>query len=157
MLSALEFLIAAVLVASLLVMSILDFALSGVNQIAVRRLADTSGSKSSPLWAAMVEARAEVLMAIHISIQTLLIAIAVLLTGAFLRAPLPDSLALPAGAATTLVLVLIFRQLVPRAVAIGNPDGVLARLVPALTVPYYVLRPLVPDDDVGLESLPPVG
>ena len=108
MLSALEFLIAAVLVASLLVMSILDFALSGVNQIAVRRLADASGSKSSPLWAAMVEARAEVLMAIHISIQTLLIAIAVLLTGAFLRAPLPDSLALPAGAATTLVLVLIF-------------------------------------------------
>ena len=143
MLSALEFLIAAVLVGSLLVMSILDFALAGVNQIAVRRLADASGSKSRPLWAAMVEARAEVLMAIHISIQTLLIAIAVLLTGAFLRAPLPDALALPAGASATLLLVLIFRQLVPRAVAIGNPDGVLARLVPALTVPYYVFRPVV--------------
>ncbi len=143
MLSALEFLIAAVLVASLLVMSILDFALGGVNQIALRRLADASGSKSSPLWAAMVESRAEVLMVIHISIQTLLIAIAVLLTGAFLRTPLHDALALPAGAATTLVLVLVFRQLLPRAVAIGNPEGVLARLVPTLTVPYYLLRPLV--------------
>ena len=143
MLSVLEFLIAAVLVASLLVMSILDFALGGVNQIALRRLADGSPSKSSPLWAAMVEARAEVLMAIHISIQTLLIAIAVLLTGAFLRAPFHGALALSAGGATTLVLVLVFRQLVPRAVAIGNPDGVLARLVPALTIPYYLFRPLV--------------
>lgn len=143
MLSALEFLIAGVLVVSLLVMSILDFALENVNQITMRRLAEAPRLKSKPLWDAMVNVREEVLMAVHICIQTLLIAIAVLLTGALLRTTLHEVIALSIGALTTFILVVVFRQLLPRVVAIGNPDWVLSRLVPALTVPYYLLRPLV--------------
>lgn len=143
MLSTVHVLIALILLGALLLMSVLDFALASLNKIALRRLADAAGAKSGPLWVAMIESRAEVLTAIHISIQILLISIAVLMTSAFMDTDLPDGLALLAGAVTTLCLVLVFRQFIPRAMATANPDGILARLVPTLTIPYYLLFPLV--------------
>ncbi len=143
MLSAMELLVAAALVTALHVMSVLDFALAGISKIALRRLVDATETRRSPLIGTLVEERNEVLMAVHIGIQALLISIAVLLTGAFLRTALHFAVALLAAAGTTLVIVLVFRQLVPRALALRNPEQVLARLVPVLTVPYYILRPLV--------------
>ncbi len=144
MLSAVEFLIAAGLVVALLVMSVLDFALAGISKIALRRLIDDSpDQRRSPLLVTLLEDRSEVLMAVHIGTQALLIAIAVLLTGAFLRTPLHFAVALPVAAGTTLVIVLIFRQLVPRALARRNPELALGRLVRVMSVPYYIFRPLV--------------
>ena len=139
----LEIAVVAVLVLALLVMSILDFALTDVNKIALRRISESGARRQSSLIESLAEARTEVLMAIHISIQTVLIALAVLLTGAFMRLSLHYLIALPAAAGTTLLLVLAFRQLVPRAIALRDPELVLDRLFPLLLVPYYVLRPLV--------------
>ena len=139
----LEIAVFALLVLALLVMSILDFALTDVNKIALRRISESGARRQSSLIESLAEARTEVLMAIHISIQTVLIALAVLLTGAFMRLSLHYLIALPAAAGTTLLLVLAFRQLVPRAIALRDPELVLDRLFPLLMVPYYVLRPLV--------------
>ena len=143
MLIELQFLLTVLLVLALLVMSILDFALSGVNKIALRRIAERSGAGKSALIDSLAAARAEVLMVIHISVQILLICIAVLLTYAFLESSLHYALALAAAAGSTLALVLIFRQIVPRAIALGNAEIVLTRLLPALGFPYVILRPLV--------------
>ena len=143
MLSALELLVVAALVAALLVLSVLDFALDGITKISLRRLIDAPGARRSPLMGSLVEDRAEVLMAVHIGIQALLIAISVLLTGAFLRAPFHFAVALPSAAGLTLVIVLVFRQLVPRALAIRNPDLMLGRLTRVMSVPYFIFRPLV--------------
>ncbi len=138
----LELFIAAALVLGLLVMSVLDFALGAVNKIALRRITENREGRQRQLTEALAEARAEVLMVVHITIQTLLVALAVLLAGTFLTYPLPFIVALPLAAAMTLILVLAFRQLVPRAIALRSPDDVLERLIPVLAIPYFILRPL---------------
>ena len=132
----------AILILGLVVMSVLDFALGAVNKIALRRITDNRGGQQRQLTEALAEARAEVLMVIHITIQTLLVALAVLLTGTFLSYPLAPIAALPLAGASTLIIVLTFRQLVPRALALRSPDDVLKRLIPVLAIPYFVLRPL---------------
>jgi CBS domain containing-hemolysin-like protein len=142
MLIEVELLMVAALVAVLLVFSILDFALAGVNKIALRRIIDAPPRKNA-LKDSLVDSRAEVLMAVHISIQTMLIAIAVLLTDVALRHTSSYAVALPAAAGTTVLLVLIFRQLVPRAIALRDPEAALGRLVAVLGIPYFVLRPIV--------------
>jgi putative hemolysin len=138
----LELLLAAILVLGLFVMSLLDFALGAVNKIALRRITENRGGQQRQLTEALAEARAEVLMVVHITIQTLLVALAVLLTGTFLSYPLVPIVALPLAGATTLIIVLTFRQLVPRALALRSPDEVLERLIPVLAIPYFILRPL---------------
>lgn len=143
MLSQLELLIVAGLVAVLLILSILDFALAGVNKMALRRLTESVPQKGNALKESLLDARTEVLMAIHISIQTILIAIAVILTDVSLRYVSEVALALVGAAGATVILVLMFRQLLPRAIALRNPEAVLVRLVSVLGIPYFILRPIV--------------
>ena len=143
MLIQLEILIVAGLVVILLLLSVLDFALAGVNKIALRRITEAASKRKNVLKESLLDSRPEVLMAIHISIQTMLIAIAVLLTDFFLRHMVSPAAALGTAAGTTVLLVLVFRQLLPRAVAIRDPEAALARLVPVLGIPYFVLRPVV--------------
>jgi CBS domain containing-hemolysin-like protein len=143
MLIEVEFLIVAALAALLLILSILDFALTGVNKIALRRIADAPPGRGRALKDSLVDERTEVLMAIHISIQTILIAIAVFLTDFSLRYAGGYALALPLAGGATLVLVLLFRQLLPRAIALRDPEAVLDRLAFVLGLPYFLLRPLV--------------
>ena len=142
MLIELQLVIAAVLALGLLVMSVLDFALEAVNKIALRRITDNGEGRRSRLMESLSEARAEVLLVVHITIQTLLVVLAVLLTGTFLSFPLPLLAALPLAWATTLIIVLVFRQLVPRAIALRSPDDVLERLIPVLAIPYFILYPV---------------
>ena len=142
MLIEIQLFIAAILVVGLFVMSVLDFALAGVNKIALRRITESRQGRQRQLTKALGEVRAEVLLVIHITIQTLLVALAVLLTGTFLGYPLPLFVALLLAMVTTLIIVLAFRQLVPRAIALRDPDEVLDRFIPILAIPYFVLRPL---------------
>jgi CBS domain containing-hemolysin-like protein len=143
MLTPLEILAVAVLVVVLLVLSVLDFALAGVNKIALRRITETAPRSHNSLKNALVESREEVLMAIHISIQTMLIAIAVLLTYYSIEYTVDYRVSLPSALGATVALVLVFRQLLPRAIALRDPEAVLSRLVSVLGVPYFLLRPLV--------------
>jgi len=143
MLIQVELLIVLALVGILLLLSILDFALVGVNKIALRRITEGTARGRNALNESLLESRQEVLMAIHISIQMMLIAIAVLLTDVSLRYSARPAVALVSAAAATVGLVLVFRQLLPRAIALRDPEAVLARLVSVLGIPYFILRPLV--------------
>lgn len=142
MLIEVELLVVAGLVMVLLVLSVLDFALGGINKIALRRITEAAPRHRNALKDSLLDSRGEVLMAIHISIQTMLIAIAVLLTDVSLSS-LGHPAGLPVAALATIVLVLMFRQLLPRAIALRDPEAVLVRLVNVLGIPYFVLRPLV--------------
>ena len=85
MLSGSELLIAGLFILSLLLMSVLDIALSSVTKISVRRLLDNPKVKSAPALVALVENRGEVLLSVHLFIELLVVASAVFLFGAFGR------------------------------------------------------------------------
>ncbi len=143
MLIELPLVLTTILVAALLLLSVLDFALAGLNKIALRRIVENASKQGSSFGRSMLESGPEALMAIHIAIQSLLIVLAILLSSTAIALGLPYGIALPASAGLTLILVLAFRQLVPRAIASRDPEGIVTRLVPVLAIPYYLLAPLV--------------
>ena len=143
MLIELPLVLATILVAALLLLSVLDFALASLNKIALRRIVENASKRRSSFGRPMLESGPEALMAIHIAIQSLLIVLAVLISSTAIALGLPYGIALPASAGLTLILVLAFRQLVPRAIASRDPEGIVTRLVPVLAIPYYLLAPLV--------------
>ena len=142
MLSGIEAFIALLLALAVLLVSIIDFALSGARKITLRRLTEGPNGRPVPLLLKLVDARSEVLMTVHITLQVLLVLIAVLLASTFVR----STLSYPAALAGTLILLLIvilgLRQLVPRIVAGRDPEKVLIGLFPLLRVLYVLLRPV---------------
>jgi CBS domain containing-hemolysin-like protein len=141
MLSGSELLIAGLFIVALLLMSIVDIALSSVTRIAVRRLLDRPKIKSAPALVALVENRDAVLLSVHILIQLLLIAGSVFLFGAFSRRQVPLVAGMPGTILLMFILVLIFRQLIPRIVATRDPEMVLLYLRPFLQAAHLVMRP----------------
>ena len=132
-----------VLVAALTLMSVLDFALSGVSKLALRRITETATIRSNALSETLVDKPADILMAIHILIQALIISIAVLLGGLAQAMGLHYATALSFAGGVTLGIVLLFRQLLPRAIALRDPEAVLALLLPVIVVPFYLVAPAV--------------
>src|SRR5262245_5607224 len=141
MLSGSELLIAGLFVLSLLLMSILDIALSSVTKISVRRLLDNPKVKSAPALVALVENRSEVLLSVHLFIELLVVAGAVFLFGAFGRREIPYVAGMPGTIAAIFTIVLIFRQLVPRVVATRRPEKVLLYLLPLLRFTHLLMLP----------------
>lgn len=141
MLIGIELITAGILVVALALMSIIDFAFAGVNKISLRRLMDTKKSKPIPLLLEMVDRRVEGLIAIHIGIQLVLIVIAILLAGAFIRSPFPYPVSLVIAIVLMLAVILVFRQLIPRMFVSRNPEFFLLHLFPLFKVFYYALRP----------------
>src|SRR5436853_7794595 len=82
MLSGTEVFIAALFIVALTLMSTIDVAFANVNKVAVRRLVDGPRGKAASSLATLLDTRAEVLTSIHIVIQLLLVAGAVLLVTA---------------------------------------------------------------------------
>jgi CBS domain containing-hemolysin-like protein len=141
MLSPYELLIAGLFIAALLLVSIVDIALSNVNKISVRRFLDNPKIKSAPALVALVENRAEVILSVNILIQLLIVSGAVFLFGAFGRRQIPYVAGMPGTIALMFVLMLVFRQLIPRIIATRNPDVVLLRLLPLLALAHFVMKP----------------
>jgi len=142
MLNATEIGIALLFVVVLLLMSIIDAAFNSINKISFRRVLESSKSKTAPALAVMLESRTEVLMSIHLFIQLLLVSGAVFLFAAFNRHQVPYFAGMPGTIVLMFVLIVLFRQLVPRLVAARNPEVVLIYLFPALVVCWVLLRPL---------------
>src|SRR5207247_129598 len=69
MLSETELLAAALFIAGLTVMSIIEVAFANVNKVSLRRQVDGSKGKAAASIAALLDARTEALTSIHISIQ----------------------------------------------------------------------------------------
>ena len=140
MLNATELGIAVLFVLSLFVTSVLDIAFSSINRISFRRFLEKPEFKAAPALASLLESRTEVLLSIHLLIQSLLVAGAVFLFAAFNRrdayvAGMPGTIVL------MFVLIVLFRQLIPRLVAARNPELVLFYMFPVFRLCVLVMRP----------------
>lgn len=141
MLNATELGVAAVFVLALLLLSILEVAFSNTSKISFRRVLDNPGIKVSPALPSLLESRAEVLMSIHLLVQALLVSGSVFLFAAFNRHQVPYFAGLPGTIVLMFVLIMLFRQLIPRLVVARNPEMTLVYMFPALRLCWLLMRP----------------
>jgi CBS domain containing-hemolysin-like protein len=142
MLTGTEFLIGTLFTLALLVMSVIDVAFTNVSKVAVRRLVDRPRSKAAPALAAMLEKRPEVLTSIHIIIQLMLVAGAVFVFTIFERRALRYSASVLGTVGIMMLVILIFRHLLPRIITMRSPEVMLLRLFRILRISHGTLRPL---------------
>jgi len=142
MLSGTELLIGALFIVALLAMSIIDVAFTNVSKVAVRRLLDRPKAKAAASLAAMLEKRAEVLTSIHIIIQLFLVAGAVFAFTVFERRQVRYWLSVLGTVAVMMLVILLFRQLLPRIITMRSPEVVLLRLLPLFKIAHTTLRPV---------------
>jgi CBS domain containing-hemolysin-like protein len=139
-LNATELAIAVLFVLALLVTSVLEIAFSSINRISFRRYLEKPEFKAVPALATYLESRTEVLMSLHLLIQAILVAGAVFLFAAFNRreayvAGMPGTIGL------MFVLIILFRQLIPRLVAARNPEMVVIYMFPLFRICSMLMRP----------------
>jgi len=139
-LSATELAIAVLFVLTLLVTSVLEIAFSSINRISFRRYLEKPEFKTARAMSVLLESRTEVLMSLHLFIQLLMVAGAVFLFAAFNGRQVPYL----AGWGTIglmFVLIILFRQLIPRLIAARNPEMVLLYMFPLFGIFSLVFRP----------------
>ena len=141
MLSAKELGIAVLFVLTLFVTSVLDIAFSSINKISFRRFLEKPEIKFAPSLAQLLESRTEVLMSIHLFIQSLMVAGAVFLFAAFNARQVPYVAGIPGTVILMFVLIALFRQLIPRLVAARNPEMVLIYMFPIFRLLCGIMRP----------------
>src|SRR5262245_56264322 len=122
MLSATELGIAVLFVLGLLLTSVVDVAFSSVNKISFRRFLVEPEAKAVPRLAVLLENRTEVLLSIHLLIQSLLVAGAVFLFASFNARTVPYVAGMPGTIVLMFVIIGLFRQLIPRLVIARNPE-----------------------------------
>src|SRR5262249_34039401 len=121
---------------------IIDIAFANVNKVSVRRLVDHPHAKAAPMLAAMLDRRAEVLTSIHVVIQLLLVLGSVLVFTALQMRAIPYT-GLVAGTLVIMMLVIaIFRHLLPRIITMRSPETVLLRLFRVFRVVHLAVRPI---------------
>ena len=142
MLSGTEVLVGLLFIAALLVMSTIDIAFTTVNKVSVRRLVDRPHAKAAPILASMLENRSEVLTSLHVVIQLMLVLGSVLAFSAW-QARTTSFGASVAGTLVIMMLIIaIFRHLLPRMLTLRNPETVLLRLFPIFRIVYLAVRPI---------------
>jgi len=142
MLSGTEVLIVIGFVIALALMSTIDVAFATANKVSVRRLLDGPKGKTALSLATLLETRTDVLTSIHILVQLLMVSGAVLLFAALQRTSLPYGLSVLTAVAVMMLLIMIFRQLIPRIITYRNPEAVLVYLFPILNAVHLILTPI---------------
>jgi len=136
----LEIGLALVLLIVLSVLATVDMAFAQLSDVGLRRLIGENGEKpelrSRPFLQQALENRPRFGFALSATIQILLVVVAVLITSISLGL-LPDPRFVPVGLLAGLILVGIFRQLIPLFISTHNPEGTLLFLLP-------LVRPLFP-------------
>jgi len=136
----LEIGLALVLLIVLSVLATVDMAFAQLSDVGLRRLIGENGEKpqlrSKPFLQQALENRPRFGFALSATIQILLVVVAVLITSISLRL-LPDPRFVPVGLLAGLIMVGIFRQLIPLFISTRNPEGTLLFLLP-------LVRPLFP-------------
>ena len=141
MLNATELGIAILFVFALFLTSVLEIAFSSINRISFRRVLEKPEIKVGPALAALLNSRTEVLISLHLLIQSLMVAGAVFLFAAFARRQVPYVAGMPGTIVLMFVLIVLFRQLIPRLVAARNPEMVIIYLFPAFRLCTLLMRP----------------
>src|SRR3990172_6901361 len=142
MLSGTELLSGALFSIVLILMSIIDAAFTNLSKVSARRLLDRPRAKAAATLVAWLDTRAEVLTSIHIIIQFLLVSGAVFLYGIFQRRQIPYVGGALATVIVMMLIILVFRHLIPRIIAMRSPETVLLRLFPLFRIAHFTLRPL---------------
>jgi putative hemolysin len=137
-----ELIIGGLFVVALTVLSTIDAALANVNKVSVRRLVDGPRGKTASSLAGLLESRNEAATSIHILIQLLLVAGAILLFTALESRPIPYTALVIAAVAGMMFVILIFRHLIPRILALRSPEMVLLHLFPVFKAAHLVLSPV---------------
>jgi CBS domain containing-hemolysin-like protein len=140
-LSATELGVAVLFILALLLFSILDVAFSNTSRISFRRILDNPSIKVSAALPSMLESRTEVLMSINLLVQVLLVSGSVFLFTVFNRHHVRYVASLPGTIGLMFVLIMLFRQLIPRLVVARNPEMTLVYLFPALRLCWLLMRP----------------
>lgn len=141
MLSATELAIAVLFVLTLLVTSVLEIAFSSINRISFRRYLEKPEFKTAPVLATLLESRTEVLMSLHLFIQLLMVAGAVFLFAAFNAREVRYVAGMPGTIGLMFVLIILFRQLIPRLIAARHPEMVLFYMFPLFGIFSLLFRP----------------
>jgi putative hemolysin len=142
MLSGTEFLIGLLFILALLIVSTIDASFSAVNKVSIRRLVDRPRVKAAPLLAAMVEKRAEVMTSVHLVIQFLLVLGSVFVFNAFRLREIGYGVPLVGTVGVMMVILVIFRHLLPRVITMRSPETILVYLFPVFKVVHLAIRPI---------------
>jgi CBS domain containing-hemolysin-like protein len=142
MLTGTEFLIGLLFVLALLVISTIEAAFTTVNKVSIRRLIDHPGGKRAPLLAAMLEKRAEVMTSIHLVIQLLLVLGSVFVFSAFRAREIGYGVPLGGTLVVMMVVLFVFRHLLPRVITMRSPEMILLWLFPVFRMVHLAIRPV---------------
>ena len=136
---------AGVLLAALLfllvltLLSILEMSLGRTNKVAMRRMVEKLSPEAAGQIRQLMDNRLESQVDIYVGIQVCSASIAIVLTG-YLHSQLDSYLAtLPAALGLMFLVVVIFRQLIPRVCTFHKPERAVRTLLPS----YRLLRPVL--------------
>ncbi len=143
----LEIGLAVVLLIVLSVLATVDMAFAQLSDVGLRRLIGENGEKpeprARPFLQQALENRPRFGFALSATIQILLVVVAVLITSLSLNL-LPDPRFVPVGLLAGLILVGIFRQLIPLFISTRNPEGTLLFLLPVVR-PFFPVMAFIAD------------
>ena len=136
---------AGVLLAALLfllvltLLSIFEMSLSRTNKVAMRRMVEKLSPEAAGQIKQLMDSRLESQVDIYVGIQVCSVSIAIVLTG-YLHSQFDSYLTtLPAALGLMFLVVVIFRQLIPRICTFHKPERVVLTLLPS----YRLLRPVL--------------
>jgi CBS domain containing-hemolysin-like protein len=141
MLSATEVVTAFVLWAALLITSIFEVAFGSMTRISLRRLLEKHDIKPAPMLMSLLGSRSEILMSLQLLTQVLLVCGTVLMFIVFGRREVPYAAGTTVTIIVMFVVILLFRQFVPRLIAMRNPEMVLVRFFRAFQFCTLVMWP----------------
>jgi len=136
---------AGVLLAALLfllvltLLSIFEMSLSRTNKVAMRRMVEKLSPDAAGQIKQLMDSRLESQVDVYVGIQVCSVSIAIVLTG-YLHSQFNNYLTtLPTALGLMFLVVVIFRQLIPRICTFHKPERVVLTLLPS----YRLLRPVL--------------
>jgi putative hemolysin len=132
-------LLALLLLSVATLLSIFEMGLSRVSKVTVRRLVEKHKSKTTEQLKNLANNRLESLISVYVAIQVCMVGFAILTTGYLHNRLQSYAQALPAAFGIMFMVVVVFRQLIPRLFTFRQPERVLLPLVPV----YNVLSPIL--------------
>ena len=123
----------------LTLLSIFEMSLGRTNKVAIRRMTERLSPESAGQIKQLMDGRLERLVDVYVGIQVCSVSIAIILTG-YLHSQFNSYLTtLPAAFGLMFLIVVIFRQLIPRIFTYHKPERVVLTLLPS----YRLLRPVL--------------
>lgn len=121
--------------------SIIESAVLQSNFLTLRMMAEKPEERSSPLLSAVLEDKDRILLPLYFGIQMTMIVVVVLISHLCLR-QLPDH-GLVAAFGVNILIIILFRQFLPRLITQSEPESKLVGLLAAFHPVHMVLSAIV--------------